>query len=168
MSYSVQNENFWFSLIYHIVISNVIQKRLKIPTIKEFFWILVHMMAINHCAKERLAWFDVVQIRAPKYPLITLKCSQALMIKQILDFFYQTTIWPLGNYSVLRNPSHRQHLGLSYVCCSGTPIQYHESKSTPWVLSIPWVHVFNMRPCQYHESMSIPRVLANYITIPWV
>ena len=30
-----------------------------------FFWILVYMIAVHHCAKEQLAWLDVVQIRAP-------------------------------------------------------------------------------------------------------
>ena len=38
------------------------------------------------------------------------------------------------------------------------PILYHASKSTPWVLSIPWVHVYTMRLCQYHEALSIPWV----------
>ena len=30
-----------------------------------FLWILVHMIAIHHCAKEQHAWLDVVQIRPP-------------------------------------------------------------------------------------------------------
>ena len=38
---------------------------LKIQAINYFFWILVYMIAIHHCAKEQLAWLDVVQIRAP-------------------------------------------------------------------------------------------------------
>ena len=29
----------------------------------DFF--LVHMIATHHCAKDQLAWLDVVQIRAP-------------------------------------------------------------------------------------------------------
>ena len=45
-----------------------------------------------------------------------------------------------------------------YMCDSRVPILYHESKSIPCVLSIPWFHVYTMSLCQYHESMSIPWV----------
>ena len=45
-----------------------------------------------------------------------------------------------------------------YVCDSWVPIVYHESKSIPCVLLIPWFHVYTMSPCQYTESMSIPWV----------
>ena len=41
-----------------------------------------------------------------------------------------------------KNPAYRQHSALLYVSDSGEPILYHESKLVPWVLSIPWVHVY--------------------------
>ena len=47
---------------------------------------------------------------------------------------------------------------LLYVCDSRVPILYHESKSIPWVLSVPWLNIYIMSPCQYHESMFIPWV----------
>ena len=37
----------------------------------------------------------------------------------------------------VKNPAYGKHSALSYVCDSGVPILYHESKSIPWVLSIP-------------------------------
>ena len=40
-------------------------------------------------------------------------------------------------FSLLKNPAYGQHSALLYVCDSGVPILYHESKSIPWVLSIP-------------------------------
>ena len=68
------------------------------------------------------------------------------------------------------------------MCDEGVSILYHESKSVPWVFSIPWVHiytltpfvyhellfipwvsVYTMSPCLYHESMCIPWVLVNSI-----
>ena len=55
-----------------------------------------------------------------------------------------------------KNAAHGQHLALLHVCDLGLPILYHESKSIPWLLPIPWVHVYTMSPCQYHESKSIP------------
>ena len=65
-------------------------------------------------------------------------------------------------------PTYKQHSDLSYVCDSGGLILYHQSKSIPWVLSIPWVHVNKSCPWHYHESISIPQVLANNMTIPSV
>ena len=60
-----------------------------------------------------------------------------------------------------KNPAYGQHWTLSYMWDSGVLILYHESKSIPWVLSVPLVHINNMSPCQYQGSMSIPWVLAN-------
>ena len=48
----------------------------------------------------------------------------------------------------------------------GLPILYHESKSIPLVLSIPWVQVYTMSPCLYHDSMFIPLVHV-YTMSPW-
>ena len=44
------------------------------------------------------------------------------------------------------------------MCDEGLYILYHESKSVPWVLSIPWVHIYTMTPCVYHELLFIPSV----------
>ena len=63
----------WFSEIFPIVIPIVIQKRSATPknsSYKLFLGILVHIIAIHHCAKEQLAWLDVVQIRAPYYTVL--------------------------------------------------------------------------------------------------
>ena len=53
----------------------------------------------------------------------------------------------------------RTTLGRLVCVCLGLTILYHESKSIPFVLSIPWVHgyrhVSTMSPCLYHESMSV-------------
>ena len=38
---------------------------LKIQAINSFFWILVRMIAIHHCAKEQFAWLNGVQMWAP-------------------------------------------------------------------------------------------------------
>ena len=38
---------------------------LKIQAINSTFWILVHMIAIHHCAKDQLAQLNGVQIRTP-------------------------------------------------------------------------------------------------------
>ena len=65
---SAQNEIFRFLKIFPIVIPIVIQKRGATPqnsSYNFFFWNLVHMISIHHCAKEQLAWLDVVKIRAP-------------------------------------------------------------------------------------------------------
>ena len=61
----------------------------------------------------------------------------------------------------VKDPAYGQQLALLYVCDSGVPILYHEFKSKPLVLSIPWVHVYTMIPCLCHEFMSIPWVLSN-------
>ena len=42
-----------------------------------------------------------------------------------------------GEKTVLKNAVYGQHSALSYMCDSGVTIQYHKSKSIPWVLSIP-------------------------------
>ena len=64
--------------------------------------------------------------------------------------------------------AYGQHSALLYLCDSGVPILYHESKSIPWVLSISWIYIYTMSPCQYHESMYLSWVLANNMTISWV
>ena len=38
---------------------------LKIQAINYFFWILVHTIAIHHCAQKQIAWLNGVQIKAP-------------------------------------------------------------------------------------------------------
>ena len=64
-----------------------------------------------------------------------------------------------------------------YVCDSGVPILYHESKSILWVLSIPWIYIYTISFCKYHESLPKPRAHVNTIgpclyhesmPIPWV
>ena len=62
-----------------------------------------------------------------------------------------------------KNLACGKHFALLYVCDSRVPILYHVSKSIPWVLSIPWVHVYTMSLCQYHESM-----YHESMSIPWV
>ena len=63
------------------------------------------------------------------------------------------------------------------MCDEGVSILYHESESVPWVLSIPWVHIYTMTPCVYHESLFIPWVHVYTMSpclyhesmcIPWV
>ena len=61
------------------------------------------------------------------------------------------------------NQAYGQHSALSNMCDSGAPILYHETKSIPWVLSIPWVHVYTMSPCQYHIYTMCPCKLHDYI-----
>ena len=66
----------------------------------------------------------------------------------------EPNIWKIPHTGNTR-PSHR------CVIQAGEPIIYHESKSIPLLLSIPWVHVYTMSPFLYHESMSITWVLSN-------
>ena len=40
------------------------------------------------------------------------------------------------DYENIKIPAYGQNSALSYVCVSGVPILYHESKSIPWVLFI--------------------------------
>ena len=68
MGFSPPKEIFRFSEIFPIVIPIVIQKRGATSQnfrYKYFWGILVHIIALHHCAKEQLAWLDVVKIRAP-------------------------------------------------------------------------------------------------------
>ena len=58
-----------------------------------------------------------------------------------------------------KNPAYKQHLALLYVCDSGLPLLYHESKSKPLVLSITWV--LSNSNYEYHE----PRFFNNIKTI---
>ena len=59
-----------FPIIIPIVIQNVVQ-RLKSHAIISFKGILVHLIALYHCAKEQLAWLDVVHL-GKKHRLVTL------------------------------------------------------------------------------------------------
>ena len=54
------------------------------------------------------------------------------------------------------------------MCNSGVPILYHESKSIPWVLSIPWVYIYTMSPWQYHVYTMSPCPYQEFMSIPWV
>ena len=68
ISLSAKNEIFVFSEIFSIVIPIVIQKRSATPQNSCYNFFLdsgPNMIAIHHCAKEQLAWLDVLQIRAP-------------------------------------------------------------------------------------------------------
>ena len=68
MSFSATNEIFRFSEIFPIIIPIVIQKcgaTHQNSCYNFFSLIVVHIIAIHHCAKEQLAWLDVMQIRAP-------------------------------------------------------------------------------------------------------
>ena len=85
--------------------------------------------------------------------------------------------YPKYSFRLKKNHTFGKHLVLLYVCDSGVPILYHESESIPWVLSIPWIHVYTMSPLLYQESMSIPRVHVYTIrpclyhesmSIPWI
>ena len=49
-----------FPLFYKSVMPN-----LKIQAINSIFWILVHMIATHHCAKEQHAQLNVAQMRTP-------------------------------------------------------------------------------------------------------
>ena len=77
MGFSPPNEKFWFSGIFLIVIPIVIQKCSATPQNSRyklfFFGILVHMIALQQCAKEQLAWLDVVKIRAPYSPGVSME-----------------------------------------------------------------------------------------------
>ena len=76
MSFSAKNIFFMFSEIFSILIPIVTQKSvLQIS----FFFIMFHMIAIHHCAKEQLAWLDIVQIRAPYCTLHLQLCTLAVM-----------------------------------------------------------------------------------------
>ena len=76
--------------------------------------------------------------------------ESVILIIQVQD----GRVLPVCNWR-RKNSAYGQHSALSYVCDSGAPIWYHESKSIPSVLSIPWVHVYTMSPCQFHEPLSI-------------
>ena len=67
-------------------------------------------------------------------------------------------------FAKTKNPAYGQHWTLANLCDSGILILYHESKSIPWVLSIPWVYIYTMSLCLYQESMSITRVHINIIS----
>ena len=50
----------------------------KIQAINSFFWILVHMIAIHHCAKEQLAHLNGAQMLTPYWPVAMLVSEQVL------------------------------------------------------------------------------------------
>ena len=109
-------------------------------------WVLSIIVKLNIYKHENIYWPHIIQLKQTSSSANGRKwISQRVWI-----------IAPIPN-----NPAYGQHLTLSYVCDSRIPILNHESKSIPWVLSIPWVHVYSMSTCQYHESMSIPWVLVN-------
>ena len=45
-----------------------------------------------------------------------------------------------------------------YECGSRVLILYHELKSIPWVMSIPWSLANTRSLCLHHDSFSLPRV----------